>query len=62
MEKVHGHGLLAFSRGTNVAEARFCCAKIAPQGFWAPGGMPLSADCFEPFFSIEQYLGDTALF
>ena len=44
MEKVHDHSLLAFSRGTNVAEALFCSAKIAP------GGMPRSADFFEPFF------------
>jgi hypothetical protein len=44
MEKVDGHSLLAFSRGTNVAEPLFCPAKIAPQG----------PDFFEPFSSFFE--------
>jgi hypothetical protein len=51
MEKVDVHSL-TFSRGTSVAEPRFCSAKIAPQG---PRRDPRSADFFEPF-SLERAL------
>ena len=56
MEKVHGHGLLAFSRGTSVAEARFCCAKIAPQGSRrnAACGARIVLSLFSPSSSISE--------